>query len=67
VSPSAARVHTTVTPFAAKKNDATVIDEVAVTDPLAAVIVAVPFATEVTIPTESTVATAVSDETHVTV
>ena len=45
----------------------TVIDEVAVAEPEVAVIVDVPFATEVTIPTESTVATAVSDEDSVTV
>jgi flagellar assembly factor FliW len=45
----------------------TVIAEVVDSDPEVAVIVAVPFATEVTIPTESTVATAVSDEDSVTV
>jgi hypothetical protein len=45
----------------------TVIDAVAVSEPEVAVIVAVPFATEVTIPTESTVAIASSDEDSVTV
>ena len=46
---------------------ATETDAVAVSDPLVAVIVAVPSATEVTRPVEDTVATAASDVAHVTV
>jgi hypothetical protein len=45
----------------------TVIAAVAVSEPEVAVIVADPFATTVTRPIESTVATAGSDEAHVTV
>jgi len=45
----------------------TVTVAVAVSDPLAAVIVDVPFATAVTRPEELTVATAPSDVDHVTV
>jgi hypothetical protein len=45
----------------------TVMVAFAVNDPLVAVIVDVPLATAVTRPTESTVATAASDEAHVTV
>jgi len=60
-------VHTTVTPFAARKNGtATVTDAVALADPDVTVIVAVPFATEVTRPVDDTVATEVSDVAHVT-
>jgi hypothetical protein len=40
---------------------------VALSDPLVAVIVAVPYPTEVTRPASDTVATAVSDVAHVTV
>jgi hypothetical protein len=45
----------------------TVTDAVALADPLVAVIVAVPFATEVTRPVDDTVTTAASDVAHVTV
>ena len=45
----------------------TVTDALAVSDPLVAVIVAVPSATEVTRPVDDTVATAASDIVHVTV
>jgi len=62
-------VHTTVTPFAARRENgaATVTDAVALTEPDVAVIVAVPSATEVTRPADETVATAASDVAHVTV
>jgi hypothetical protein len=59
-----------VTPFAERRKSVTVISVVLVTELtvlLVAVIVDVPLATAVTIPTESTVATAASDEDHVTV
>tara|TARA_B110000116_G_C16462706_1_gene414469 strand:- start:236 stop:454 length:219 start_codon:yes stop_codon:yes gene_type:complete len=57
----------TVTPFAARRNAATVTLAVALADPLVAVIVDVPLATEVTRPVLDTVATAASDVAHVTV
>jgi hypothetical protein len=62
-------VHTTVTPFAARRENgaATVTDAVALTEPDVAVIVTVPFATAVTSPVDDTVATAASDVAHVTV
>ena len=68
VSPTSAPVHTTVTPFAARKENgaATEADAVALADPEVAVIVAVPFATEVTRPVDDTVATAAADVAHVT-
>jgi hypothetical protein len=57
----------TVTPFAARENNSsTVTLVVAVADPEIAVIVAVPFATEVTSPVEETV-TAPPVAAHVTV
>ena len=56
----------TVTPFDARKNSSPT-EVVAVSEPEVAVIVADPFATEVTRPEELTVATAASDEAHVTV
>jgi hypothetical protein len=61
-------VHTTVTPFAARRENgaATEADAVALADPEVAVIVAEPFATEVTRPVDETVATAASDVAHVT-
>ena len=69
VSPTSAPVHTTVTPFAARRENgaATEADAVALADPEVAVIVAEPFATEVTRPVDETVATAASDVAHVTV
>ena len=69
VSPITAAVHTTVTPFAARRENgaATVTDAVALTEPDVAVIVTVPFATAVTSPVDDTVATAASDVAHVTV
>ena len=69
VSPTVAPVHTTVTPFAARRENgaATEADAVALSDPLAPVIVAEPFATEVTRPVLDTVATEASDVAHVTV
>jgi copper(I)-binding protein len=61
-------VHTTVTPFAARKNGtATVTDAVALADPDVAVIVATPLATEVTSPADDTVARDELDVAHVTV
>jgi hypothetical protein len=62
-------VHTTVTPFPARRENgaATEADAVALADPEVAVIVAGPFATEVTRPVDETVATAASDVAHVTV
>jgi hypothetical protein len=62
----AAEEHVTVTPFDARKNSSPT-EVVAVNDPLVAVIVADPFPTIVTRPEEFTVATAGSDEAHVTV
>jgi hypothetical protein len=59
----------TVTPFAARGENsaATETDAVALSDPLAAVITAVPFATAVTRPADDTVATDELDVVHVTV
>jgi hypothetical protein len=59
----------TVTPFAARRENgaATEADAVALSDPLVPVIVAEPFAIEVTRPVLDTVATAASDVVHVTV
>ena len=48
-------------------NSATVTEAVPLAEPEVAVIVAVPSATEVTIPDDETVATALSDDDHVTV
>jgi len=45
----------------------TVTEAVALADPLVALMVAVPFATEVTRPVDDTVKTAASDVAHVTV
>jgi uncharacterized protein (DUF1800 family) len=61
-------VHTTVTPFAARRENgaATVTDAVALADRLFAVIVAVPFAIAVTSPVSDTFATAGSDVAYVT-
>jgi hypothetical protein len=58
----------TVTPFAARRENgaATETAAVPVTAPLVAVIVAVPFATEVTRPVDDTVATDELDVAHVT-
>jgi len=69
VSPTSAPVHTTVTPFAARRENgaATEADAVALADPEVAVIVAEPFATEVTRPVDETVATASFDVAHATV
>jgi len=66
VLPIAAEEHVTVTPFDARKNSSPT-EVVAVSDSIVAVIVADPFATAVTNPIESTVATASSDVDHVTV
>ena len=61
-------MHTTVTPFAARKNGtATEAGSLAMAEPDVAVIVAVPFPTEVTRPVLDTVATVASDVAHVTV
>ena len=62
-------MHTTVTPFAARRENgaATEADAVALADPEVAVIVAEPFATEVTRPVDDTVATASFDVAHATV
>jgi hypothetical protein len=57
----------TVTPFAARENEVTSTDAVALSDLLVAMIVVVPYATEVTRPVDDTVATAASDVAHVTV
>jgi hypothetical protein len=58
----------TVTPLAARSNARTTVTvAVAVSNPLVAVIVAVPSPTEVTRPVEDTVVTAASDVAHVTV
>ena len=57
----------TVTPFAARRKSETVAVAVAFTDPDVAVMVAVPEATEVTSPTDETVATPEADVAHVTV
>ena len=69
VSPTAASVQMTVTPFAARRENgaATETDAVALADPEVAVIVAEPFAIEATRPVLDTVATAASDVAHVTV
>ena len=68
VSPTSASVHTTVTPFAARRENgaATVTDAVALADRLFAVIVAGPLATAVTSPADDTVATDAADVAHVT-
>ena len=66
VSPTSAPVHTTVTTFAARRENgaATEADAVALADPEVAVTVADPFATAVTSPAEETVATAPADVDH---
>ena len=60
-------MHTTVTPFAARRENgaATEADAVALADPEVAVIVARPFATARTSPLDHTVATAAADVAHV--
>ncbi len=69
VSPTSAAEQMTVTPFAARRENgaATEADAVALAAPEVAVIVAEPFAIEVTRPVLDTVATAASDVAHVTV
>jgi len=69
VWPTSAAEQMTVTPFAASRENgaATEADAVALSDPLAPVIVAEPFAIEVTRPVLDTVATEASDVAHVTV
>jgi hypothetical protein len=69
VWPTSAAVQMTVTPFAARRKNgaATEADAVALSDPLVPVIVAEPFAIEVTRPVLDTVAIAASDVAHVTV
>ena len=68
VSPTVVAEQMTVTPFAARRENgaATEADAVALSDPLVPVIVAEPFAIEVTRPVLDTVATAASDVAHVT-
>jgi len=67
VSPTSAAEQVSVTPFAARRKSETVTAAVALADPDVAVIVAVPVATEVTSPTDDTVAIDELDVVHVTV
>ena len=66
VSPTTAAEQMTVTPFVARRKSGTVTVAVAPTDPEVTMMVAVPFATEVTRPVEETVA-ALPVADHVTV